>query len=122
MESQPCQDVGMSIESEVKIARRQVMETARAMLDGKLSFIEGARRISGLRWDLDVPEFDPDIIAFVAIDSETDTLPFGEVREYWQPAALAALQPEIDCSEQWAKETGGKACQSVIDRFSDAAK
>ena len=103
---------------EVAATRRRIVETARAMLNGRLSFIEGARRMSRLRLDADLPEFDPDMIRFVAIDSETDTLPLGDVQQYWQPAALAKLQPEIEQSEQWARENGWTACQSLIARFS----
>ena len=83
----------MTRDLDVVTARRQVVEAARAMLAGTLSFIEGARRISDLRWFVDLPEFDPDMIRFVAIDSETDTLPLGDV-------------------------TGWAACQSLIARFS----
>jgi hypothetical protein len=61
---------------------------------------------------------DRDMVAFVLIDSETDTLPLGDVRQYWQPEALAKLQPEIERSEQWARETGWAECQSLIRRFS----
>ena len=112
----------MSDEAEVTATRQRIVETARAMLDGRLSFIEGERRMSRLRLDADLPEFDPDMIRFVAIDSETDTLPFGDVRQYWQPAALAKLQPEIERSEQWARDTGWAACQSLIARFSGNAQ
>ena len=112
----------MSHEIDVTTARQQVIEAARAMLAGKLSFIEGARQISDLRWFVDLPEFDPDMIRFVVIDSETDTLPFGDVRQRWQSAALAKLQTEIERSEQWARETGWAACQSLIARFSGNAQ
>jgi hypothetical protein len=110
----------MSLEHDVETARQHIVNAARAMLEGSLSFIEGARRINRLRMGAEFPDFDPDILCFVAIDSETDTLPFGDVRRYWQPEALAKLQSEIDRSELWAQETGRAACQSLIDRLSAA--
>ena len=114
----------MRNDADVAAARQMVVETARAMLDGRLSFIEGARRINGHKWDVDLPEpeLDPDIVCFLLIDSETDTLPFGDVRQLWQPAALDKLQLKIKQSEQWARETGWAACQSLIARFSGNAQ
>ena len=64
----------MSDEAEVTATRQRIVETARAMLDGRLSFIEGARRMSRLRLDADLPEFDPDMIRFVAILRPTRSL------------------------------------------------
>jgi hypothetical protein len=61
--------------------------------------------------------FDPDVVRFVAIDSETDALPFGDVRKLWAPAALEKLQPEIDRKEQWAREIGTPHCRSLIQRL-----
>lgn len=112
----------MSVEANVAAARQRIVETARAMLQGQLSFIEGALRINGSRMNADLPELDPDMVCFLLIDSETDTLPFGDVRPLWQPAALAKLQPKIEQSEKWARETGWAACQSLIARFSGNAQ
>ena len=98
-------------------ARQQILASARAMLDGRLSFIEGARRIAGWRLDVGLAEGDADLMTFVAIESETDTLPFGEVRQLWQPAALSRLQPEIDRAEKWAAEIGRQPCQNLIRRL-----
>ncbi len=107
----------MSIEPEAEAARRHIVETACDMMSGRLSFIEGARRINGLRWSAKLPEFEPDIIPFIGIDSETDALPIGEERRFWAPEALVRLQPEIDRAEQWAQDIGRAACQKLIDRF-----
>jgi hypothetical protein len=107
----------MSLEPDIKTARRQVVEAARAMLDGTLPFIEGSRRIRALHRYVGLPKGDPDMLRFTAIDSETDALPFSEVRKLWQPEALAKLQPEVDRAEQWAREFGHAACQSLIERF-----
>lgn len=109
----------MSVGPEAAEARRQLAETARAMLAGSLSFIEGARRINELRWVAKLPDFDSDITPFVLIDSETDALPMGEVRRHWAQEALINLQPEIDRAEQWAQDFGRTACEKLIDRFGE---
>jgi hypothetical protein len=54
---------------------------------------------------------------FTAIDSETDALPLGEVRQYWDQAALERLEPDIREAERWAREAGRSACISLIQRF-----
>jgi hypothetical protein len=107
----------MSIEPEAQDARQQIVQAARDMLSGSLSFIEGGRLITRLSWSADLPEFDPDIVPFRAIDSETDALPMRDVRQYWAPEALAKLQPEIERAEEWARDTGRPSCQKLIDRF-----
>jgi hypothetical protein len=92
-------------------------ENCCCMLGGHMTFIEGARRISALRSEAKLHDFDPDILPFIAIDSETDALPLGEVRKLWASDALARLQPEIDKAERWAREVGCSSCQQLVNRF-----
>lgn len=101
-------------------ARREIGKTAKAMLSGATSFIEGAREIRRLAHEHGLRD-DADIIVFVAIDSETDALPFGELRSMWNTEALAKLQPEIDSAEAWAREVGTAACERLVQRFGSAA-
>ncbi|CAN0628272.1 TPA: DUF2489 domain-containing protein [Burkholderia vietnamiensis] len=96
---------------------RQVVSTAQAMLDGQLSFLIGSRRLAGLRHEANAAADDTDFLAFVAIDSETDALPLGAVREHWDQNALAKLEPEIKEAELWASTVGTDACKSLIARF-----
>jgi hypothetical protein len=110
----------MTLPLKVEKARLDIVAAARFMLDGTLSFVEGARRISGARLDADLADLDEDIVPFVLIDSETDTLPFGEVRLLWAPEALARLQPDIDRAERWARDVGHVHCQKLIERFGAA--
>jgi hypothetical protein len=111
---------GMSInQMGIEQARREIAQAARAMLDGSLSFIEGARRILQLRLEARLPDFDPDIAPFSGIDSETDALPIGN-RNIWSAEALARLQPEIERKERWAADFGAPHCLKLIDRFGAA--
>jgi hypothetical protein len=79
-------------ESEILNARRVMFDAAQDMLAGRLSYIEGARKIFAANWTARLDELDPDLLPFVAIVSETDALPFGEMRSHWQAEALEALQ------------------------------
>jgi len=100
-------------------SRLRIVETVAQMLAGSLSFIEGARRISGLRFDAEIPD-DPDIVPFVMIDSETDALPLDpEVRKRWSPLALEKLQIEIDQAETWARQVGAPHCENLRARFQE---
>jgi hypothetical protein len=104
-------------EADIIRARRVMLEAAQGMLAGRLSYIEGARKIIAARSAARLDESDPDLLPFIAIDSETDALPFGEMRSHWQPAALEALQPTIDQSEAWAQRAGEPHCRNLVARF-----
>lgn len=112
----------MKTASEIEEARREIVVTAPRMLEGNLSFIEGARQIVALRDAAGLDYLDRGIVPFIAIDSETDTLPFGDVRKLWAPTALEKLQPEIERAEQWARETAARHCWNLVRRFTRSSR
>ena len=103
--------------NEIDDARRKIGELARQILKGELSYIEGARSIWRLGGDGKLSERDPDLVKFLAIDSETDALPIGAERRLWNRDALERLQPEIEHAEAWAKKVGQSACENLVRRF-----
>ena len=104
--------------SQAKIdAKNKIVATARAMIEGEISFIEGARKINGLGYLAGLGEFDGNLIVFTSIDSQTDALPMGKVRELWNPDALNKLLPEIDDAERWARDEAITHCRNLIERF-----
>jgi hypothetical protein len=97
--------------------QQKIAETASHMLSGAVSYIEGARRVSTLRFDAGL-ESDPDVRTFVGVYSETDALPIdSEIRKLWSPVALEKLQPEIDAAEEWAKRILETRCKRLVERF-----
>jgi hypothetical protein len=100
--------------------RKKLVDIVRRMLNGEVSFLDGALMIPASS-TLEIDEFDVDFIPFIAINSESDRLPLGEVRRHWQPEALAKLQPEIDSTEKWAREIASQHCQRIIERFGPVA-
>ena len=99
-------------------ARKALVEILRAMLNKKLSFIEGSRIVNGYRFLIgDVQDLDPDFVPFVLIDSETDHLPGEAQRHLWSPEALARLEPEFQATEIWAESFAPAACEKLIARF-----
>jgi hypothetical protein len=55
----------------------------------------------------------PDRRLIIGIDSETDSLPRGEVRKLWAPDALQTKQSEIERSEALWKQEFLDACQRI---------
>jgi hypothetical protein len=105
-------------ESEILAARRAIFEAAQDMLAGSLSYIEGARKIIAVQATAKLDERDTDLVLFVGIVSETDSLPFGDMKAHWQLAALDALQPDIAKKEAWARQFGEPHCRNLVERFS----
>lgn len=94
------------------------VEAAMAVLEGRLGVIEGSRRLRefGSYLVQDVVA-DEDFVVFVAVDSETDALPIGTVRELWNPIDLEREDREIAGAEAMHRESVVAACQSIIERF-----
>lgn len=102
----------------IETAHKQIIEAANDMLCGRISFIEGSRRLLFLQMKAEIPEADPDFGPFMGINSESISFPLGEERKLWNPQALAKLQTEIDRVETWARSFGMAACEHLIHRFS----
>ena len=100
----------------------KVTKSARAVLDGKMGIIEGARLLSTLAPDL-VPDWkvDPDFLVLAALDSETDDLPVGKERKLWDPTALKERDPVISQIEADAKQEVEGACRNILRRFDPAS-
>lgn len=86
------------------VARRSVVALANSMLDGNLSFVEGAVQVAALKWQVGgIAADDADFNVFVGIASETDHLPLKQQRPLWLPEALECLAPEFQRMEEWAR-------------------
>lgn len=103
------------------LARRSLVSLAQAMLDGNLSFFEGAAQVLALKNQIGgIEDTDPDFNAFVAIASETDHLPLKKVHSLWSPEALKRLEPEFSQTEEWASSFAPFACKNLIARFKNS--
>jgi hypothetical protein len=109
---------GMTHEQYVALVRAQVSTVALEMLDGKIPFIEGAIKLSLLRYEAEVGNEDKDFMVFVTIASETDNLPIGESKKLWSVEAIERHKLDIEKATEWAKRFGIPACNSLIQRFS----
>ncbi len=96
------------------------MWIARNVLTGTGDPILAAREPNALRFAVNTAEDEPDFICFVAIDSETDSLPVGSEREQWSSDALSRREKEIADASRWASTYGRQAFENVVARFGDA--
>ena len=99
--------------------RQKLVALCRAMLSGEVSFFEGAVQVCSLRHNIEVPEEDSDLEAFVLIQSATDHLPLKDIPHRWSAEAIKRLQPEFEKTEVWAKPFASKACENLIKRFAE---
>jgi len=100
-------------------ARKSLVATARSMLSGELSFVEGAVQVRRLKSQVGgIGNHDTDFKAFVVIESETDHLPLEAQRHLWAPEALARLEPELERTQKWAESFAPEACAKLVARFS----
>ena len=98
--------------------RQKVVAIAQRLLASEIGVIEAAREINGFRGDcVELDEFDPDFITFLAIDSETDDLPVGQSRSHWAAAALAEKDIEIGRCEELYRSQAVEAATHLVSRF-----
>jgi hypothetical protein len=95
---------------------RKIVATAQRVLSGELGIIAGARQLSGLGSDVGADR-DPDFTFFVGLDSETDHLPIGEVRQSWNSEALQQKDAEVREIEASYREQAFESCRSLIRRY-----
>lgn len=95
-------------------SRNRIIVTARQMLAGECSYIEGSRIISGLLVAAGIDRQAHPFAFFAVIESETDHIPVGRFRAQWHPDALAKFAPEWNEREARAKHDGEAACRQLI--------
>ena len=102
-------------------AKKAALETAQAVIDGQLGIIEGCVRLASLAIDV-VPDWrvDEDFVVFGVISDETDHLPIGAARQYWDPKALEEADISIARIENSARDDVIRACKNIIRRLGSA--
>jgi hypothetical protein len=96
--------------------RDQLQRIARSVLNKEIGILDAASALLPLfrRLPETVPEEDFKFV--VAIESETDDLPLGRVRELWHPDALAEKDREIRrCEELWGEQFRA-VCERILLR------
>ena len=100
--------------------RRVAIDTATAVINGRVGIVEGSRILSRLSYDLVVdPRADKDFLVFLGVDSETDVLPIGDVRKHWNVLALEREDAKIADADEFFRERVVEACHHLLDRLRD---
>lgn len=95
--------------------RQRVREVAQEVLEHRTTILEAVRKLYPLA-HTDAIANEDDRTLVIAIESETDDLPIGEVRKLWAPSALQAKDAEIArCEELW-KPQFLEACKRILGR------
>lgn len=74
-----------------------------------------ARELTTVLGNLDYPTLESARQVFVAIDSQTDHLPVGSVRELWSSKALAECDAELAEAEAVHATEVANACREVLN-------
>jgi hypothetical protein len=86
---------------------------AQAVLDGRTTVLEAARELVSLAHTDAVAELE-DRKFIIAVASETDDLPVGEVRKLWAPYALREKDLEIARAEELYRADFLETCQRIV--------
>jgi hypothetical protein len=93
--------------------RSQILFIAKKLLGDQISAIAASRELSPLRHQVS-KEIAEVLIVFTTIDSETDTLPIGEVRQHWTPEALKHKDREITEAENLYRDAAREAADHLL--------
>lgn len=98
--------------------RAKAAELASALLDRKVGFLEGVRGMVALSAEFGDAERFEHFTPFIAVDSETDRFPVGEVRTRWSQDALRRVDKEVAENEQFYRPCIEAACRELISKWS----
>jgi hypothetical protein len=98
-------------------AKALLIATLTSFLEGRLEVVEVARKLAAQRFAFVGEHLDEDWRVFVAIDSETDHLPLGDVRKHWAADALARKDAERRETEAFYRDHLLSAARSLLRRY-----
>jgi hypothetical protein len=91
----------------------QLLTAAKRFLAGKTNLIEAARELCPFQ-DVPEPELSTHLRVFVAIDSETDALPVGDMLLWWHPDTVHEQYRKIAEAERLWKDAGLEAAKHLV--------
>lgn len=93
--------------------RNKIISLCDDILLEKINLLDGCRKISSLSWDLNERENEI-FYPFIAIDSSTDHLPLGEMRQRCSASFLEKADIEINECIQDSQPSIFLACRELI--------
>lgn len=87
------------------------------ILEGKIGSIEASRKLIRLFYDNGL-ENDNNLLVFKALDSETDHLPFGRLRDNYSSQRLKEIDGEIKKYEDFYRDYIMNASKNILEKYS----
>jgi len=105
----------LNLEYRASIDNR-LRQCAEQLLRGAIGVIAASRAMSPLQREVatDWPELSDVLMTFVAIDSETDALPIGKVREMWHPSSATLEDLKVADAEERFRSVAHEACRRIV--------
>jgi hypothetical protein len=91
----------------------EILLLAKRFLAGQSGVIATARALAPFRHGA-TSELGEILLIFTGIDSETDSLPVGRVREYWNPESLQRKDQEIAQAEDFYRSAAVDAATRLV--------
>lgn len=100
------------------VHKKDIVDTARAILSREMGIIEGCRKLVQLSWYMDERDEEP-WLSIRGVESETEDVPVGEQRSLWNKDALAKLEARNDVYLKKIEDGIFEDCRDLIRRYSD---
>ena len=98
-------------------ARQTIVGVCRDLLEGRESVLVAASRIARLRFDIDPDQEDPDLLAFVGIESQEDHLLVYDVDGGWEAHLNGSKKAEIRQAEEFHRSSALESAKRLIERY-----
>lgn len=102
----------MTHEDYINQLRIKQVETANGILASQIEILEGIRRLVAIQRELGAPN-DDDSLFLIGVESESDHLPIGNSRKYWNGAALKERDSEIRAFESTVRDQVLDICRRI---------
>ena len=97
--------------------KNKLLQTAQSMINGHINLIAGCRILTELRSQLDSAD-DRIFNCFQAVDSETDHIPIGDIREHYNQKFLEKADSELDDYLVKVQPAIIDACENLVKKYS----
>lgn len=87
------------------------------ILEEKIGSIKASRKLIRLFSEIGFDD-DNDLLVFKALDSETDHLPVGKLRENYSSQKLKEIDEEIKKYEDFYRNSVMSACKNILKKYS----
>jgi len=108
-----------SSDSDPALTRDKIIEIVRqatALLGGRIGVCVAAHRIRDLAYAIYREPWDqPDLNAFLVIETQTDHLPVDRGRHHWDPIALQQKDEEIKSVDALYRDRALSAAQQIVE-------